>query len=108
WFHVDAAHNGAFLVSDRLRERLKGLELADSFCLDAHKTLFVPGLCTLLFYRDPTAARVAFPERPSYLFDPLEDEMSLFQSGVKNFECTKRPSILNLWLMWALYGRQFF
>lgn len=108
WFHVDAAHNGALLVSDRLRPRLKGLELADSFCLDAHKTLFVPALCTLLFYRDPEAAGAAFPEKHSYVFDPVEDEMSRFQSGIKNFECTKRPAILNLWLVWALFGRRFF
>ncbi|SIS91264.1 pyridoxal phosphate-dependent decarboxylase family protein [Insolitispirillum peregrinum] len=108
WLHVDAAHNGSFLVSDNLRPRLRGLELADSFCLDAHKTLFVPALCTLLFYRDPDSAAAAFPEKASYVFDPLEDEMSLFQSGIKNFECTKRPSILNLWLVWALFGRRLF
>ena len=108
WLHVDAAHNGAFLVSDRLRPRLRGLELADSFCLDAHKTLFVPALCTLLFYRDRKAAGAAFQEKASYVFDPYEDEISQFQSGTKNFECTKRPSILNLWLVWALFGRRFF
>jgi L-2,4-diaminobutyrate decarboxylase len=105
WFHVDAAHNGAFLVSDRLRPRLSGIELADSFCLDAHKTLFVPALCTLLFYREKDVADSAFPQKDSYVFDPFEDEMSNFQSGIKNFECTKRPAIMNLWLAWALYGR---
>jgi len=108
WFHVDAAHNGAFLVSDRLRARVEGLALADSFCLDAHKTLFVPGLCTLLFYRDASVADIAFPHKASYVFDPEDDEMSRFQSGTKNFECTKRPSILNLWLVWALFGRRMF
>lgn len=108
WFHVDAAHNGAFLVSETLRPRLKGLELADSFCLDAHKTLFVPALCTLLFYREKGLAETAFPQKASYVFDPFEDEMSAMQSGVKNFECTKRPAILNLWLAWSLYGRRAF
>jgi L-2,4-diaminobutyrate decarboxylase len=108
WFHVDAAHNGAFLVSDRLRPRLKGIEKADSFCLDAHKTLFMPGVCTLLFYRDAAVADTAFPHKASYVFDAEEDEMSRFESGTKNFECTKRPSILNLWLTWALYGRGLF
>lgn len=108
WLHVDAAHNGAFLVSDQLRSRLKGLELADSFCLDAHKTLFVPGLCTLLFYREKGMAETAFPQKASYVMDPFEDEMSRFQSGIKNFECTKRPSIVNLWLVWALHGRSVF
>lgn len=108
WLHVDAAHNGAFLVSDQLRPRLAGLELADSFCLDAHKTLFVPALCTLLFYREKGLAETAFPQKDSYVFDPFEDEMAAVQSGVKNFECTKRPTILNLWLAWSLYGRRAF
>ncbi len=109
WFHVDAAHGGALLVSDRLRSRLQGLEMADSFCLDAHKMLFVPALCTLLFYRNRSAAAAAFPHRTaSYVADPFDDEISHFQSGSKNFECTKRASILNLWLVWALFGRCFF
>lgn len=108
WLHVDAAHNGAFLVSDWLRPRLQGLEMADSFCLDAHKMLFVPALCTLLFYRDCDVAGVAFPQQASYVSEVCEDEISQFQSGMKNFECTKRPAILNLWLIWALFGRHFF
>jgi len=108
WLHVDAAHNGALLVSDRYQHRVQGLELADSFCLDAHKTLFMPAACTLLFYRERGVAETAFPQKASYVFDPEEDEISRFESGVRNFECTKRPAILNLWITWALYGRRFF
>lgn len=108
WLHVDAAHNGAFLVSDHLRPRLRGLEMADSFCLDAHKTLFVPALCTLLFYRSTGLAEAVFPVPASYVAEPSEEEMNRFQSGMKNFECTKRPAILNLWLVWALFGRSVF
>lgn len=104
WLHVDGAHGGAMLVSDALRPRLDGIELADSFCLDAHKTLFVPAACTLLFYRDSHASRRAFVQEASYVFDHPEEEMALFESGSKNFECTKRPSILELWMVWAMYG----
>lgn len=108
WLHVDAAHNGAFLVSDELRNRVSDLRYADSFCLDAHKTLFVPAACTLLFYRDKHNAKSAFPTFASYVQDTNEDIISGFESGMKNFECTKRPSILNLWVAWKLYGREFF
>jgi L-2,4-diaminobutyrate decarboxylase len=104
WLHVDAAHCGAFLLSDRLRPLLRGIERADSFCIDAHKTLFVPALCTLLFYRDRTKSLGAFTQEASYVFDNREDPMTRFESGAKNFECTKRPAILNLWLVWAMYG----
>lgn len=108
WFHVDGAHAGAFVVSDALRPRLAGIEAADSFCLDAHKTLFVPAACTLLFYRDPAAADAAFAQAASYVFDDPADEMARFESGGRNFECTKRPAILPLWTAWALHGRQIF
>lgn len=108
WFHVDAAHSGSFLVSDILRNRVKGLQYADSFCLDAHKTLFIPAACTLLFYKDGSKAKSTFPVHASYVTEEFEDEVSKFESGTKNFECTKRPSILNLWVIWALYGREFF
>lgn len=108
WFHVDAAHSGAFLLSDDLRPRVAGLEKADSFCLDAHKTLFVPALCTLLFYRNAAAADRAFQQEAPYVFGEAHDEMVLFESGARNFECTKRASALNLWLTWAMYGRRLF
>ncbi|MFO1539383.1 MAG: pyridoxal phosphate-dependent decarboxylase family protein [Chloroflexota bacterium] len=108
WLHVDGAHAGAFLVSDLLRPRLAGIERADSLCLDAHKTLFVPAACTLLFYRDRAAADAAFAQAASYVFDDPADEMARFESGGRNFECTKRPSILPLWTALALHGRQIF
>ena len=37
WYHVDAAWGGALVVSDSLREVLKGIERADSMTIDAHK-----------------------------------------------------------------------
>ncbi|MUG80942.1 pyridoxal phosphate-dependent decarboxylase family protein [Commensalibacter melissae] len=108
WFHVDAAHSGSFLVSDQLRNRVAGLTYADSFCLDAHKTLFVPAACTLLFYKNGDKTKLTFPIQASYVTEEFEDEITKFESGTKNFECTKRPSILNLWVVWSLYGQQFF
>jgi len=104
WLHVDGAHAGSFLVSERLRPRLRGIERADSFILDAHKTLFVPAACTLLFYRDALSSQLAFEQVASYVFDDPYSEASRIESGGKNLECTKRPSIVNLWLLWSMYG----
>ncbi len=108
WLHVDGAHGASLLVSDRLRHRLRGIEKADSLTWDAHKMMFVPAPCTLLFYRNAQAALGAFRQRASYVFDEEPDPFCEFDSGDKNFECTKRPMIMPLWTLWAVYGRALF
>jgi len=42
WLHVDAAVAGAFLLSERLRPRLAGIDLADSVTIDFHKLWWQP------------------------------------------------------------------
>lgn len=108
WLHVDGAHGGSFLVSDNLRYKLKGIEKADSFSLDAHKMLFVPSMCSLLFYKNKEKAYGAFRQEASYIFDEEPDIYSELDNAQKNFECTKRPLIMNLWVTWTLYGRSLF
>jgi glutamate decarboxylase len=47
-FHVDGAWGAPTLFSDRHKHLLKGIELADSVVIDAHKQLYVPmgaGIC---------------------------------------------------------------
>lgn len=104
WLHVDAAHGGGMIVSDRLRDRLSGIERADSIAWDAHKTMFVPAACTMLFYRERTHAHAAFRQEASYVFEATPDRYTAFDAAEKNFECTKRPMIMSLWVPWALYG----
>ncbi|MHC4996290.1 MAG: pyridoxal phosphate-dependent decarboxylase family protein, partial [Planctomycetota bacterium] len=38
WFHVDGAYGGFFVLTERGRRRLRGLERADSISLDPHKS----------------------------------------------------------------------
>ncbi|MEV4095845.1 pyridoxal phosphate-dependent decarboxylase family protein [Streptosporangium saharense] len=108
WLHVDGAHGASLLLSDRHRDKLRGIEHADSLTWDAHKMLFMPAPCTLLFYRDKTAARGAFKQRASYVFDEEPDIYSAYDSADKNFECTKRPMIMPLWTVWSVYGQALF
>ena len=42
WFHLDAAYGGFFMLCEEGRQRLQGLEQADSIVLDPHKGLFLP------------------------------------------------------------------
>ncbi|MFI9328092.1 pyridoxal phosphate-dependent decarboxylase family protein [Kitasatospora sp. NPDC052868] len=108
WLHVDGAHGASLLVSDELRGKLAGIAKADSLTWDAHKMMFVPAPCTLLFYRDRRDAPGAFRQQASYVFDDKPDAYTALDSGDKNFECTKRPMIMPLWALWSIHGRALF
>jgi L-2,4-diaminobutyrate decarboxylase len=108
WLHVDAAHGGAAVLSDRHRHLLAGLERADSVVWDAHKMLFVPGLCAFVFYRDKDNRFEAFRQDAPYLFDPAAPGLAEHDSGMKTVECTKRAAAFGLWGVWSLFGRQLF
>lgn len=53
WFHVDAAWGGATLFSKQYRERLKGIERADSVTIDAHKQMYVPMGAGMVLFKHP-------------------------------------------------------
>ena len=108
WLHVDAAHGGAALLSDRHRHLLAGVELADSVVWDAHKMLFVPSLCAFVLYRDRRHIFDAFRQDAPYLFDPAAPGLADYDSGVRSVECTKRAAAFGLWGVWSLFGRQLF
>jgi len=54
-FHVDAAWGGPTLFSRRHRALLRGIELADSVTIDAHKQLYVPVGAGIVLFRDVEA-----------------------------------------------------
>ncbi|MEB3277589.1 MAG: pyridoxal-dependent decarboxylase [Lyngbya sp.] len=108
WLHVDGCHGGSLLVCDQLRHKLKGIEKVDSFVWDTHKTMFLPGVCTLLFYKNKEKSYGAFQQNASYVFEKQPDIYTQFDRAQQNFECTKRPLIMNLWVTWSIYGRKLF
>ncbi len=106
WFHVDAAHGGGYLMSQRHRHLLDGVELADSVTWDAHKTMGVPALCTFLLFRRASDSFLAFKQDAPYLWE--EGSPVLYDSAVRTLECTKRPLVMGLWALWSVYGPEFF
>jgi L-2,4-diaminobutyrate decarboxylase len=106
WLHVDAAHGGAAAFSPRHRHLVAGLELADSVVCDAHKMMFVPALCAMVFYRNRDHRFAAFHQEAPYLFDPGAPDLAQFDTGLVNLECTKRAAAFGLWGIWSLFGPQ--
>ena len=68
WFHVDAAYGGGLAFSDRHKEKLAGIELANSITFDPHKWMFVPFACGTTLVRDGgNVLRDSFDISPEYL-----------------------------------------
>ena len=108
WLHADAAHGGAVAFSDRHRHLLAGVQRADSVVWDAHKMLFVPALCTFLFYKNKQHCYETFRQEAPYLFDPSDPGLTEYDSGLRTLECTKRGAALGLWGLWSLFGEGIF
>lgn len=52
WWHVDASWAGPLALSKRHKGVLKGIELADSVTISAHKMMFQPTESALVLFRD--------------------------------------------------------
>ncbi len=104
WFHVDGAHGASVLLSDRHRNLLKGIELADSLTWDAHKMMRTPTLCAALLVRDHQSLDNAFEQEASYLLH--EKERPGFDFIHRTVECTKAGLGLKLFFVLAALGEK--
>lgn len=69
WVHVDGAFGLWAAASPLYRERLDGLDTADSWATDAHKTLNVPYDCGIAVVASPAPVRRALGVQTSYLIN---------------------------------------
>lgn len=67
WLHVDGAFGATAILSKQIRERLAGLERADSLAFDFHKWLHVNYDAGCVLIRSGEAHLQAFSGRPEYL-----------------------------------------
>jgi aromatic-L-amino-acid decarboxylase len=103
WLHVDAAYAGSAMVCPELRWAFEGVERADSLVVNAHKWMFTPMDCSLLWSSRPDDLRAAFSLIPEYLRTPdEEDALSLSEYGPA---LGRRFRSLKLWAVLRCYGR---
>ncbi len=101
WLHVDTAYAGAAAICPEYRQRMPGLERADSLVVNPHKWLFTPVDCSVLFVRDPALLKDAFSLVPEYLRTDDGEVTNLMDYG---FQLGRRFRALKLWMVIRAFG----
>ncbi|TNM38714.1 aspartate aminotransferase family protein [Nocardioides albidus] len=100
WLHVDAAYGGGLLVSPTRRDRLRGIERADSVTIDFHKTFFQPVSSSAIVVRDRATLRPA-----TWHADYLNPREATNPNQVdKSLQTTRRFDALKLWVTLRTMG----
>jgi L-2,4-diaminobutyrate decarboxylase len=104
WLHVDAAYGFGALFSDRLAERLAGIERADSITLDLHKLGWQPAAASVLLVAD-SGAFSALEREVAYL-NP-SDDAAVGLDGLlgRSLQTTRRPDAVKVVATLLAYGR---
>jgi aromatic-L-amino-acid/L-tryptophan decarboxylase len=103
WFHVDGAYGALFMLTERGRSVLRGLEEADSVILDPHKTLFLPFGTGAVLVRDARTLRRAHSSHADYLPD-MQQEDELVDFCEISPELSRDFRGLRVWLPLKLFG----
>src|SRR5262249_27794138 len=107
WLHVDGAYGAPAAALPERRDRLAGLERADSVVIDPHKWLSVPVECGALLVRDGQLLRDAFSLVPPYLrTEPGRGFGGLPWLSEYGVQQTRGFRALKLWMTLAHLGRQ--
>ncbi len=107
WFHVDGAHGGAVIFSERYRHLVAGIEQADTVVLDYHKMLMTPALNTALIFREGHRSYDTFQQRAQYLWE-AQQSPEWYHSGKRTFECTKLMLSIKVYATLRSYGPEIF
>jgi len=104
WLHVDAAMAGTAALCPELRWIHRGLELADSYCFDAHKWMFTNFDCTCFYVRDRKALTESLAITPEYLRNTASASGSVVDFRDWHVPLGRRFRALKLWCVICSYG----
>jgi aromatic-L-amino-acid decarboxylase len=108
WLHVDGAYGALSALSERFREPMSAIGLADSVSLDPHKFLFCAFEAGCVLVRDRQHLRHAFHAEPSYL--TMSEDPDFVDFANQGPQLSRAFKALKVW--WSLkhfganaYGR---
>jgi glutamate/tyrosine decarboxylase-like PLP-dependent enzyme len=105
WLHVDGAYGAAFILTERGRKILEGIERSDSMVMDPHKGLFLPFGSGVVLVREGRHLLNAHYYDASYLQDKdvLASAEEVSPADLSP-ELTRPARALRLWLPLKLAG----
>ena len=103
WFHIDGAYGAFFVMTEKGKRLLKGIELSDSIVMDPHKSLFLPYGLGVLLVKEARHLQHTHRYSANYLQDVIEAEDELSPANISP-ELTKHFRALRLWLPLKLCG----
>ena len=103
WLHVDAAYGGFFMLTERGRAAMYGIERADSITLDPHKGLFLPYGTGSLLVRDGAALKRAY-SMPAHYLPAMQQDPDFVDFCEISPELSRDFRGLRVWLPVKLHG----
>jgi putative pyridoxal-dependent aspartate 1-decarboxylase len=98
WFHVDAAWGAPMLFSAKEKNKLAGIELADSVTLDGHKLFYLPMSHGAVLFKNPNQLDL-LKHNAQYII--REGSVDL---GRTTLEGSRRFDSLKMWFFLKTFG----
>ncbi|MFB4164483.1 aspartate aminotransferase family protein [Alteribacillus sp. JSM 102045] len=97
WYHIDAAYGGGLLFSEKHKNRLAGIERADSVTIDFHKMLFQPVSCGIFLVKEAGSLTIN-SQQADYLSPTEDQECGMLHLVDKSVQTSRRFDALKLWM----------
>jgi len=103
WYHVDAAYGGFFLLTTYGKEKLTGIDQADSVVIDPHKGMFLPYGSGAVLVKDQNLLYNSMHYFANYMQDAVPEQHQQSPADL-SIELSRHFRGMRMWLPLKLLG----